>query len=83
MFRSAFVEADVLLTCTLLGTLSLHALSTYGEEPTKWKFETRWTTETKKISKVNALNVHDSWYAIGGFDVDGKGLVEIFSAKSE
>ncbi|TFY71750.1 hypothetical protein EVG20_g1245 [Dentipellis fragilis] len=66
----AFVEADVLLTCTLLGTLSLHALSTYGEEPTKWKFETRWTTETKKISKVNALNVHDSWYAIGGFDVD-------------
>ncbi|KAA1471221.1 WD40 repeat-like protein [Dentipellis sp. KUC8613] len=79
----AFVKAEVLLTCTLLGTLSLHALSTSDEEPTKWKFETRWTTETKKISKVNALNVHESWSAVGGFDVDGKGLVEIYSVKTE
>ncbi|THU85646.1 WD40 repeat-like protein [Dendrothele bispora CBS 962.96] len=72
----AFSEENVLTVSTLLGTLAQFCL----ERNDKGAGEAKelWRAEAKITEKVNALVVNDTKIVIGGFDKDGKGIIEIW-----
>lgn len=69
------------MTCTLLGTITFHSIR--RDENQNIGTEMIWTAQTKSIAKVNAMGVHAGWISVGGFDKDGKGLVEMLRVSVE
>jgi hypothetical protein len=70
-----FINSTTVLTCTLLGRLSLHALP---ESAANGSFEvnTLWTSQAPaELTKINAIAVMDADIALGGLDRDGRGVV--------
>ena len=72
-----FLEPTVIITCTLLGVIFRHTLSTEGNAE-DWRIESISVAQTQFIAKVNALAVHGDSVAVGGFREDGKGLAEVY-----
>ena len=75
----AFLNPTTIITCTLLGVISRHNLSTEGVED--WRIESTPVAQTQFIAKVNTLAVHSDSVAVGGFRADGKGLAEVYRYK--
>jgi hypothetical protein len=75
--RRAFLDPTAIITCTLLGAISRHALSTEGNAE-DWRIESIPIAQTQFIAKVNTLAVHCDSVAVGGFRADGKGLAEVY-----
>ena len=73
----AFLDPATLVTCTLLGFISRHTLSTEGNAE-DWRIESVPVAQTQFITKVNTLAVHSDSVAVGGFRTDGKGLAEVY-----
>ncbi|KAN0123897.1 WD40-repeat-containing domain protein [Russula decolorans] len=76
----AFLDPTVIITCTLLGVISRHILSTEGNAE-DWRIESIPVAQTEFIAKVNTLAVHSDSVAVGGFRADGKGLAELYRYK--
>ena len=75
--RRAFLDPAAIITCTLLGSISRHALSTEGDAE-DWRIESIPIAQTQFVAKVNTLAVHGDSVAVGGFRADGKGLAEVY-----
>jgi WD40 repeat protein len=73
----AFLDPTAILTCTLLGAIFRHTLSTEGNTE-DWRIESIPVAQTQFIAKVNTLAVHSNSVAVGGFREDGKGLAEVY-----
>jgi hypothetical protein len=73
----AFLDPTAIVTCTLLGVIFRHILSTEGNAE-GWKIESIPVAQTQFIAKVNTLAVHGDRVAVGGFREDGKGLAEVY-----
>jgi hypothetical protein len=73
----AFLNPTAIVTCTLLGVIFRHTLSTEGNAE-DWKVESIPVAQTEFIAKVNTLAVHGDSIAVGGFREDGKGLAEVY-----
>jgi hypothetical protein len=73
----AFLDSTAIITCTLLGVIFRHTLSTEGNVE-NWKIESIPVAQTQFIAKVNTLAVHGDSVAVGGFREDGKGLAEVY-----
>jgi hypothetical protein len=76
----AFLDPAAIITCTLLGVISRHILSTGGNAE-DWRIESIPVAQTEFIAKVNSLAVHSDGVAVGGFRADGKGLAEVYRYK--
>lgn len=76
----AFLDPTAIITCTLLGVISRHILSTEGNAE-DWRIESIPVAQTQSIAKVNTLAIHSDNIAVGGFRADGKGLVEVYGYK--
>jgi hypothetical protein len=76
----AFLDPTAIITCTLLGVISRHILSTEGNAE-DWRIESIPVAQTQFIAKVNTLAVHSDSVAVGGFRTDGKGLAEVYQYK--
>ncbi|KDQ60768.1 hypothetical protein JAAARDRAFT_124475 [Jaapia argillacea MUCL 33604] len=78
-----FINSSTFLTCTLLGTLTCHSLSRIvdGDGTPSLQSKVEWTTEPEELAKVNSVSIQGDWIAVGGFNKDGKGLVEIWSTR--
>ena len=76
----AFVDPAEIITCTLLGVISRHILSTEGSAE-DWGIESLPVAQTQFIAKVNTLAVHSEGVAVGGFRADGKGFAEVYRYK--
>ena len=75
--RRAFLDSTAIITCTLLGVIFRHTLSTEGNTE-DWRIESIPVAQTQFIAKVNTLAVHGDSLAVGGFREDGKGLAEVY-----
>lgn len=75
--RRAFLDPTAIITCTLLGAISRHALSTEGNAE-DWRIESIPIAHTQFVAKVNTLAVHGDSVTVGGFRADGKGLAEVY-----
>ncbi len=73
----AFLDTRTIVTCTLLGVIFRHTLSTEGNAE-DWRIESISVAQTQSIAKVNALAVNGDGVAVGGFRADGKGLAEVY-----
>ena len=73
----AFLDPTAIVTCTLLGAIFRHSLSTEGNAE-DWRIESIPVAQTQFIAKVNTLGVHGDSVAVGGFREDGKGLAEVY-----
>lgn len=73
----AFLDPTEIITCTLLGVISRHKLTTEGVAE-DWIIESTFLAQTQFIAKVNTLAVHSDSVAVGGFRADGKGLAEVY-----
>lgn len=76
----AFLDPTVIITCTLLGVISRHILSTEGNAE-DWRIESIPVGHTQLIAKVNTLAVRSDSVVVGGFRADGKGLAEVYRYK--
>jgi len=76
----AFLDPTVITTCTLLGVISRHVLSTEGNAE-DWRIVSIPIAQTQFITKVNTLAVHSDSIVAGGFRADGKGLAEVYRYK--
>jgi hypothetical protein len=76
----AFLDPTAIITCTLLGVISRHNLSTEGVAEA-WRIESIPVAQTQFIAKANTLAVRSDSVAVGGFRADGKGLVEVYRYK--
>ncbi|THH13865.1 hypothetical protein EW146_g6405 [Bondarzewia mesenterica] len=79
----AFLNPTTLITCTLLGTITQHMISRAGDDSGTLTIETVWTTSAMGLAKVNAMAAYSGWITIGGFDKQGKGLVEMWRIEHE
>ncbi|KAH9945888.1 WD40 repeat-like protein [Epithele typhae] len=73
---TAFVQADRLITCTLLGTITEYVVSRDAED-TLSVAKSRERT-CRSLEKVNAMTANGSSVAVGGFGKGGKGFVEVW-----
>jgi hypothetical protein len=76
----AFLDPTAIITCTLLGVISRHILSTEGRAE-DWRIESIPVAQTQFIAKVNTLAVRGDSVAVGGFRADGKGQAEVYRHK--
>lgn len=74
---STFLDPTAVVTCTLLGIIFRHTLSSEGNTE-DWRIESIPVAQTQFITKVNALAVRGDSVAVGGFREDGKGLAEVY-----
>lgn len=74
---STFLDPTAVVTCTLLGIIFRHTLSSEGNAE-DWRIESIPVAQTQFITKVNALAVRGDSIAVGGFREDGKGLAEVY-----
>ncbi|KAF8586537.1 WD40 repeat-like protein [Ramaria rubella] len=65
----AFASPHQLFTLTLLGNLALHEVKDGRIE------RTIWTTGSPELVKANVLAINSSYLAVGGFDVENKGVL--------
>ncbi|KAF8136412.1 WD40-repeat-containing domain protein [Boletus edulis] len=75
----AFTEARELLTCTLLGKVTQYRICGSAAGGTL-KLEPQWIGESKNAYKVNSIAFSGGSIVIGGFQEDGKGVIEVWSA---
>ncbi|KAH9063479.1 WD40-repeat-containing domain protein, partial [Lactarius vividus] len=73
----AFLNPTTIVTSTLLGNISEHLVRIEGDVG-DWRIESFPIAQTQIISKVNTLAVHGSNIAVGGFQMDGKGVAEVY-----
>lgn len=73
---AVFSGTDALITSTLLGRLSIFAVS---RDDGKLRTEQTWSAETKGIAKVNAIAIHGHWLCVGGLDKNAKGVIEVWN----
>ncbi|TFK55066.1 hypothetical protein OE88DRAFT_1653702 [Heliocybe sulcata] len=74
----SFIDLTSLLTCTLLGTLTLYSIVREEDRvvPTQ-----KWTAESKDLAKVNAMSAEADRIVVGGFNADGRGVFTISNIK--
>ncbi|KAI9466164.1 WD40-repeat-containing domain protein [Lactarius psammicola] len=78
---SAFLNPATIVTSTLLGNISGHLLR-IGGDVEDWRIESYPIAQTEIISKVNALVIHCDNIVVGGFQMDGKGVAEVYCCKA-
>ncbi|KAI0320119.1 WD40 repeat-like protein [Amylostereum chailletii] len=78
-----FITPVKVLACSLLGTLSMHTLSEVGDDGAAFDITPLWKVESKTLAKVNAISTHDDRIAVGGFNKEGKGVVEVWQLNAE
>ncbi|TCD62178.1 hypothetical protein EIP91_007262 [Steccherinum ochraceum] len=76
-----FLDSTSLVTCTLLGKIALHTV-VYGDDGVV-QLETKWSSQTRDVEKVNSLAVSTKWLVIAGLSKDGKGVAEVWSPSDE
>lgn len=76
----AFLDPSSIITCTLLGSISRHTLSTKGNAE-NWTIESVAVAQARFIAKANALAVHGDNVVVGGFREDGKGTAEVYRSE--
>jgi len=72
-----FIGPRTLLTSTLLGSVTLHEIGSSTADG-KLDASAKWTKATTAVNKVNALLVTGDLIIIGGLNVDGGGVVEVW-----
>jgi len=75
----AFTEARELLACTLLGKITQYRICGSAAGGTL-KLEPQWIDQSKNAYKVNSIAFSGGSIVIGGFQEDGKGVIELWSA---
>ncbi|TFK63229.1 hypothetical protein BDN72DRAFT_826806 [Pluteus cervinus] len=73
----AFVSPWKITTSTMLGVVTQYLLD-YDSSLGKLKISELWEQKTHSIEKVNALVVDDKRIIIGGFDNNGRGMIELW-----
>ena len=71
----------MIVTSTLLGNISGHLLHIEGDVG-DWRIESFPIAQTEMVSKVNALAIYGDNIAVGGFQMDGKGVAEVYGQKA-
>ena len=73
---SAFVDSTTLVTCSLLGNITVQNVSYDAEGAIQ--LQRTWNGRTEGAEKVNAIAVSTNWIAVAGLSMDGKGVTEIW-----
>ncbi|KAF9246467.1 WD40-repeat-containing domain protein [Melanogaster broomeanus] len=73
-----FTAPRELLTCTLLGSVTYHQISGSAADGTL-ALKAKWTRQSSDILKVNSITTSEGSIIIGGFQRDGRGVIEIWS----
>ncbi|KAG9318540.1 hypothetical protein JVU11DRAFT_631 [Chiua virens] len=74
----AFTAPRELLAVTLLGKITQYQICGSAAAGTL-KLESQWTGESKDNYKVNSVACSGKSFVIGGFQNDGKGIIEVWS----
>ncbi|KIK90563.1 hypothetical protein PAXRUDRAFT_831601 [Paxillus rubicundulus Ve08.2h10] len=73
-----FTAPRKFLTCTLLGKVTGHQIHGSVADGTLL-LESQWTHQCRDISKVNSITTSGDSIIIGGFQKDGRGVIEIWT----
>ncbi|KAF9227856.1 WD40 repeat-like protein [Gyrodon lividus] len=73
-----FTAPRELLTCTLLGKVSYHQIHGSAADGTL-SLEPKWTRQCRDILKVNSIAISRDSIVIGGFQRDGRGVIETWT----
>ncbi|KAI0054020.1 WD40 repeat-like protein [Auriscalpium vulgare] len=71
-----FTDSSTIITSTLLGTVTQFSLS--GGDEVDLAPKSEWVIEVAGIAKVNALAALPGRVVVGGFNKDGRGIVEVY-----
>jgi len=76
-FSRQFIAPRKLIISTLMGSLTYYDLDNDPEEGSV-VVQDVFHSDSASISKVNALVADDKRIIVGGFSLDGKGVIEIW-----